>query len=839
MLPTPSTPPSYDAAEMVDANSGAALSMGWGYPSPSSSTSPLSPVVQASHSYALASPPGSSSSVAGEALHQNLDLESPHLSDEDQDMSEGGALLSVDLAHEDLLSTPLPGHAQELSAELDMLDAAVMGEGNLDELFFGDAHQATTWEPPSSFMAAIQAPALPLHSSDDIDDHMLYDEFEPAEAANLPTAMLEVSQQLEHLQDAHENVDILGITEAQHDVVADHSISPPLLPTLSSASFESPEVPSQEDVASSMEASSLNSQAAGLALGLPDVLHPGGHGGFAAAAAADASTPDQSHQITVSHLNNLDASWDDIVSEADQPEVDDQFNMSLGDFLYRWGRSTPRESGFSDKTSRSPSLPAVLWQRSLRDLDPVVKSDLQGDKCDIQRIDWKELGVSRLEAKKMRKRTYKNYTNLRLPAQWHVSTFSDAVDPNMLTEHVQPQLRACRIPNGENYFSFRQMSFNHDVHLSHFQLRNLMACASRDHIFYAGISKVMHYTPTSRSNPRGVTSMAMDLTNPMVQPYHAFSSGVQISTLTIGHDVLVAGGFCGEYGIVNLRASRESTHAEGLISDHPNSITNHVQVHLSRSSSLPLAAFSSNDNGVRLLDINTNRFVAEHKYDHAINCSAISPDQRLRVLVGDAQNVMICNADTGEVLHELDGHRDFGFACDWADDGWTVATGNQDMQVKIWDARKWTNSRGVACPVTTIAAEMAGVRKLKFSPCGSGKRLLVAAEPADFVSVINAETFASKQTLSFFGEIGGVDFTNDGQDLFVGNCDWMRGGIMEFERCDFASSSLSGPDERGERRGDWYDWDAEDEGVGRRSRGRGTAEQQRRPARLGTTMAPF
>jgi hypothetical protein len=57
-------------------------------------------------------------------------------------------------------------------------------------------------------------------------------------------------------------------------------------------------------------------------------------------------------------------------------------------------------------------------------------------------------------------------------------------------------------------------------------------------------------------NPHGLTSMVMDLTNPMVQPYHVLSSGVQISTLTTGHDVLVAGGFCGEYGIVNLRPRR-------------------------------------------------------------------------------------------------------------------------------------------------------------------------------------------------------------------------------------------------------------------------------------------
>ena len=388
------------------------------------------------------------------------------------------------------------------------------------------------------------------------------------------------------------------------------------------------------------------------------------------------------------------------------------------------------------------------------------------------------------------------------------------------------------------------MDFDQNVNLSHFQLRNLIACASRDHIFYAGKSRILHWDPKSSMSSNTV----MDLTDPVVQPIHSFQGGIQISTLTAAHNILVAGGFCGEYGLVNLRAHKDTKHTEGLITDHPNSITNHVQVHLSRSSSLPLASFASNDNGMRVLDISTNKFIAEHKYEHAINCSAVSPDQRLRVLVGDTRSVMICNAETGEILQNLEGHRDFGFACDWADDGWTVATGNQDMQVKIWDARKWTTTNGLACPIATVAAEMAGVRKLKFSPLGSGKRLLLAAEPADFINVIDAESFTSKQTLNFFGEIGGLDFTNDGQDLFVAICDHMRGGIMEFERCDLASSSFYNLEEyedkkhrrRIRRRREGYDWAATDDDVVKHLKSTGTHEQRlRKAAALGTTMGHF
>jgi WD40 repeat protein len=347
----------------------------------------------------------------------------------------------------------------------------------------------------------------------------------------------------------------------------------------------------------------------------------------------------------------------------------------------------------------------------------------------------------------------------------------------------------------------------------------------------------------------GPTAVAMDLTNPTVQPAHAFhGGGVQISTLTVGHNILLAGGFSGEYGVINLRAPKETKHTEGIITHHPNGITNHIQVYLPRNSSSPVAAFASNDMSVRVLDISTDKFIAEHKYEHAINCTALSPDQRLRVLVGDSRNVIICNAETGEVLQDLEGHRDFGFACDWADDGWTVATGNQDMQVKIWDARKWTTSSGITYPVATIAAEMAGVRKLKFSPIGSGKRVLIAAEPADFVNVIDAQTFSSKQALSFFGEIGGVDFTNDGQDLIVANCDNMRGGIMEFERCNLAAEATHGIDEHEDyavgrhktRREQYYDWKNSGQEIVNHPKSQGTEmHRMRRAAMLGTNMGIF
>ena len=392
MLPTPSTSPSHDAVEMVDAESDAAPSIAW------DAFWPTLLATQDGHGEPHSLPAATASSlVDGDAPHPDLGLQSPHLTDEDQDMSEGGAPL---------------------------FEAA--NQASLDELL-GEEPLVTAPDPPSLISSPHLPPPYPVLPLGDFDDDMLYDEFEPAEAASLPTSMLEVSQQLEHLQGAHESVDFLGIAGVQHDNVADHSIPPLLLPTQSFISFESSEEPSQVDVASSMDASSLNPQVVGLALGLPGVLHPGGHEGFAASAGEDASAPNQSHEVTTPHhLITLEISWDDDdISDADPFEVDDQFNLSLVDFLYSWARNSAHEDGtygFSRKTAKGPSLPAILRQTNPGELQPLTRSDLQGDRCDIQRINWEGLGVSRTEAKKMRKRTYKNYSSLRLPTQWQVST---------------------------------------------------------------------------------------------------------------------------------------------------------------------------------------------------------------------------------------------------------------------------------------------------------------------------------------------------------------------------------------------------------------------------------
>ncbi|KAI1148626.1 quinon protein alcohol dehydrogenase-like superfamily [Nemania diffusa] len=422
-------------------------------------------------------------------------------------------------------------------------------------------------------------------------------------------------------------------------------------------------------------------------------------------------------------------------------------NHNTLDFLrlWRWYKGQNQLREIRGTPRNDISLANIMQPR-------VTKEDLKGDKCDIQGINWQHLGVTRKEARICRAKTFRNYTNRPNSDSWNSS-----LPDRLLTRH-------------ENYFRFRNMDLRTDVRLLHFQLRNILGCASRTAVYYPSMNGTLRQLdPTT-----GVVKTAMKFKN---------HDDASVSTIAAQEGILITGSFYGTYRYRPIETEDESCYYDGNLTDHISGITNHVQVTSSRGSSVPLAAFSSNDSGFRIIDLSRNEKILDMAYSHAINCTALSPDKRLRVMVGDARKVTIADAETGETLQTLTGHRDYGFACAWAPNGWTVATGNQDKTVRIWDARKWTNSNGDGLSVSVLRSEIAGVRSLHFSPLGSGKRLLLAAEEADVINIIDAQTFNSKQTHEIFGELAGVSFTDAGREIIALSSDPVRGGVLCFERC--------------------------------------------------------
>ena len=256
---------------------------------------------------------------------------------------------------------------------------------------------------------------------------------------------------------------------------------------------------------------------------------------------------------------------------------------------------------------------------------------------------------------------------------------------------------------------------------------------------------------------------------------------LKIACMTASDGVLIAGDLHeGNYAMKSLSRTCDDADIRGTVNESGIAAgINHIHTFLHRRSSLPHAVFCVNDCYVRVMDCNTTQWVYDRKWESPVNCSATSPDGRLRIHVSDNPWPIVSNAETGEILARLPGHKDHGFACDWSPDGITMATGHQDGIVQVWDARKMKEA------VHVLPAEMGGIRSLKFSPLGAGHPVLVMAEPIDFVSIVDARTFRSKQDIEFFGEISGISMPPDGGSLFIGNADQKRGGIYEFERTGY------------------------------------------------------
>ncbi|KAH6595722.1 hypothetical protein BASA50_005623 [Batrachochytrium salamandrivorans] len=336
-----------------------------------------------------------------------------------------------------------------------------------------------------------------------------------------------------------------------------------------------------------------------------------------------------------------------------------------------------------------------------------------------------------------------------------------------LTFHTRQEVRQERL---QQYIRYANLGVDRSKLI---QLRHLLAATSKNDIYYSNSQNIMHWCPTSR------------LSSEVISLSGSFSH-VSVTTMAAKSDMLIVGGFMGEYIFKCVDGKQGGVHT-GLITTNPNGITNHMHIQQSRSG-MHQCVISSNDQHVRTLDLSRLEIQSVFDFPWAANCSSTSPDKRLLCIVGDDPKGVIISADSGEELCKLSGHLDYSFSCAWSPCGLYIATGNQDCTTRIYDVRRSDKTLAV------LDTELSAVRSLQFSNDG---KCLVIAESADFVHIVDMTTLgrseklgdgsrtraASVQTIEFFGEIAGVALAGHHSDrLFIGNEDPRIGGIMEYER---------------------------------------------------------
>lgn len=363
MLPTPLTPPYGGSADNIesDSSNGRMLTT---ESDTSYTNQPFSLATPTSNSSMILDDPSEGYTPESRLLSEDM------LDESDQDMSDGGAPL-----------TTIPSHAEEMDAEEITPEATEMtNQYNLVGLHHDSHIQSSASLNP--FLDNSDAPSEPAGSSFPYEGHLPLPE--TINTTDLPAVMSEVSQQLQHIQDGQEHGNLVPGLVEHHDMFINHnqSTSPP-------GSFVETFLP-------------------------PDPL-------LEHNVAFEVFSINPSFSFDDNEGSDADHDFD---NGADNDEVDNQFNMNFDNFLEDWVASQSRRAIDQPRT-RGPSQAAVISHRLAQNLEPMRRCYLKGEECDIQRIDWKDLGVTRFESRQRRRVTYKNYTNLIYPnrPQLHVSLF--------------------------------------------------------------------------------------------------------------------------------------------------------------------------------------------------------------------------------------------------------------------------------------------------------------------------------------------------------------------------------------------------------------------------------
>lgn len=345
-----------------------------------------------------------------------------------------------------------------------------------------------------------------------------------------------------------------------------------------------------------------------------------------------------------------------------------------------------------------------------------------------------------------------------------------------------------------DFFRFRCFFSKLKNHITHFQLRNLVVCASLDQgIFYPS---VYHHDDNLQATDAvedchqlfRINRLAPDPALPTraTQLEYLVDAGLlanpssRVSSMAVSPTHLAVGTFEGGCVLVDLPLQRIA--GEYCLLALHDGITNHLLLHSD-------IVAATNDRLVRVLTYD-NRPRHQVRLPFAANCIVARPDAAHEyLLVGDDTAAYTIDTRTPgfRPTARLAGHTDFGFGCDWSPvDAHLVVTGNQDGTVRLWDRRKaatlhcWSSALGLPAH---LDAPGGPVRNCKFSHSGH----IAWAESLDHVGVLRTSELARElprvQLVDFIGKCIGLNVCPSplGELLVVGVNDCPLGGIITYE----------------------------------------------------------
>uniref|UniRef100_A0A0D6QZE0 Uncharacterized protein n=1 Tax=Araucaria cunninghamii TaxID=56994 RepID=A0A0D6QZE0_ARACU len=428
--------------------------------------------------------------------------------------------------------------------------------------------------------------------------------------------------------------------------------------------------------------------------------------------------------------------FDYMVADYEMADFDDNVDDELQVRHRRRDVDSETEDEF-DGGNKSPDTTAVQARRGK----------------DIQGIPWDRLNYSRERYRENRLQQYKNYENL--PRRRN--------DLDKECKHSE---------RGSNFYDFRHNTRSVKATIVHFQLRNLVWATSKQDVYLLQNYSIMHWSPLTQKasevlNVAGHVAPSQKHTGSASQCL----TRVQISTMSVKHNLVVAGGFQGE--LICKYLDKPGVAYCTKIAHDENAITNAVEIYESASGSTRLMT-ANNDSILRVFDAQNFSVLERFSFPWSINHTAVSPDSKLVAVLGDNTDCLLADSLTGKTVATLKGHMDYGFAGAWHPDGHILATGNQDKTCRLWDVRNLSSSFAV------LKGRMGAIRSIRFSSDG---RFMAMAEPADFVHIYDTwQDYEKSQEIDLFGENAGISFSPDSEAFFVGVADRTYGSLLEYNR---------------------------------------------------------
>jgi len=392
--------------------------------------------------------------------------------------------------------------------------------------------------------------------------------------------------------------------------------------------------------------------------------------------------------------------------------------------------------------------------------DNTTHDQFWNEDCDPQNILWEGMGGNRDRTRLSRLFRYENYR------------CNPEDDPRQLKYQCYDVFKhELSIPLRERtpkFYKFHYNDRNIRPHFCHFQLRHNICCTDKNYVYFPERNYLMHYH-VETGEKRKVFSI----------------ESLQMSCFSVLNEFILCGGLQGELALFNTdgdRCFRKS------IARHQESITNFTKLFvpngLARDQIKMLIC--NNDNKVMISELHDTDNQSTFTFSEPINHATFSPDQSQLVIFGDSETAQVIDANSGEVIHRLHGHKDFGFVTDWHPNGHIIATGNQDQTTKLWDVRAIKPENGY---LESLDSCMGATHCANFTSDG---KFLVVAECADFMHIYDyASNFQSKQLFDCFGEISGIALSPDDDAIFLGITDSTLGGLMQFKRSgEFRNSAL-------------------------------------------------